>query len=76
MCLADLSRELDIDDSALEGMLGTLVARGRLLAVGPADTLCGGCPIRSGCFIMAEGIAATYALPDWASAGSRPTEPA
>jgi hypothetical protein len=69
MCLADLSRELDIDGSALEGMLGTLVARGRLLAVGPADTPCGGCPIRSGCFIMADGVALTYALPARSSPG-------
>jgi hypothetical protein len=69
MCLADLSRELDIDGSALEGMLGTLVARGRLLTVGPADTPCGACPIRSGCFIMADGVALTYALPAWNSPG-------
>jgi hypothetical protein len=63
MCLADLSRETGIDGSALDGMLGTLVARGRLLAIGPASTPCGACPIRSGCFIMADGVATTYALP-------------
>ena len=60
MCLADLSRELGIDGAALEGMLGTLIARGRLRAIAPAVTDCGACPIRSGCFIMADGVATTY----------------
>jgi hypothetical protein len=48
-------------------MLGTLVARGRLLAIGSSGTPCGGCPIRSGCFIVADRVAETYALPAWAS---------
>jgi hypothetical protein len=69
MCLADLSRDLDIEGSALEGMLATLVARGRLLAIGPADAPCGGCRIRSGCFIMADRVARTYALPDAVPSG-------
>jgi hypothetical protein len=62
LCLADLHRELDVDESALEGMLDTLVARGKLRAVRFDDAGCGGCPIRSGCFLMADGVAVTYAL--------------
>lgn len=63
LCQADLQRELGIEASALEGMLETLVARGRLRALHFAGTGCGGCPTRSGCFIMADGVAVTYALP-------------
>jgi hypothetical protein len=62
VCLADLHRELDIDETALEGMLDTLVARGKLRALRFDDASCGGCPIRSGCFLMADGVAVTYAL--------------
>lgn len=62
MCLADLSRELDLDEPALEGMLDTLIARGRLRAIEFVDQGCGSCPIRSGCFIMNDGIARIYAL--------------
>ena len=45
MCLADLSRELDIEESALEGMLETLIARGRLRAIVFDDDGCTACPI-------------------------------
>jgi hypothetical protein len=62
LCLADLGRELQFEDSALEGMLDTLVARGRLRAIRSTDAGCGGCPIKSGCFIMHDGVATTYAL--------------
>ena len=62
MCLTDLSRELAIEAPALEGMLDTLVARGRLRSIEPADLACGGCPVRSGCFIMNDGVAVTYVL--------------
>jgi hypothetical protein len=62
LCQADLQRELGIDASALEGMLETLVARGRLRALRFEGSDCGGCPIRSGCYIMADGVALTYAL--------------
>lgn len=78
MCLADLSRALDVDEPALEGMLDTLISRGRLRAIEFVDQGCGGCPIRSGCFIMNDGIAKTYALAPApvASAGtSAPTVP-
>ncbi|MGD8486849.1 MAG: FeoC-like transcriptional regulator [Chloroflexota bacterium] len=62
MCLADLSRELGIDEPALEGMVETLVARGRLRAIAFEDAGCTACPIRSGCFIMNDGVAVTFGL--------------
>ena len=62
LCLADLSRELAIDEPALEGMLETLVARGRLRRLVFDDAGCTACPVKSGCFIMNDGVAATYAL--------------
>jgi hypothetical protein len=63
LCLADLSRDLDIDEPVLEGMLDTLVARGRLRAIVFEDAGCSACQVRSGCFIMNDGVAKTYALP-------------
>ncbi len=69
LCLADLSRDLGIEEPALEGMLETLIARGRLRAVTFDDAGCTACPIKSGCFIMNDGVAKTYALvPDPATA--------
>ena len=62
LCAADLRRELDIEGTALEGMLETLVARGRLRPLRFDGADCGGCPVRSGCFIMDDGVAVTYAL--------------
>ncbi len=62
LCLADLSRELSIDESALEGMVETLVARGRLRAIAFDDEGCSACPIKGGCFTMNDGVAVTYAL--------------
>jgi hypothetical protein len=70
MCRADLAVELGIDESALGGMLDTLVTRGRLRVIRSTADACGGCPIRSGCFIMADGVAATYALVPSASTRS------
>jgi hypothetical protein len=69
LCLADLQRQLDLDASALEGMLETLVARGRLGVERYDDPGCGGCPIKSGCFLMASSVSATYALSDETKAG-------
>jgi hypothetical protein len=62
LCAADLRGELALEGSALEGMLDTLVARGRLRALRFDGADCGGCPVRSGCFIMDDGVAVTYAL--------------
>jgi hypothetical protein len=73
MCLADLSRDLGIEESALEGMLETLIARGRLRAIAFDDEGCTACPVKSGCFIMNDGVAKTYALPpDAEVAGAAP----
>ena len=63
LCLADLSRELGIDEPALEGMVETLVARGRLRAIRFDGPGCDACPVRGGCFVMNDGVAVTYALP-------------
>jgi hypothetical protein len=62
MCLADLSKALGIDEPALEGMLETLIARGRLRAIQFDDEGCTACSVKSGCFIMNDGVAKTYAL--------------
>ena len=72
MCLADLSRELDIEESALEGMLETLIARGRLQAIVFDDEGCTACPIKSGCFIINDGVAKTYALPPRSATATGP----
>ena len=63
LCLADLSRELRIDEPALEGMVETLVARGRLRAIVFDDAGCTACPVKGGCYIMNEDVVRTYALP-------------
>jgi len=63
LCAAELSRDLGIDESALTGMLDTLVQRRRLRVVGPEADACGSCPARSGCFIVRVGPTTTYALP-------------
>ena len=71
MCLADLSRDLDIEEPALEGMLETLVARGRLRAIEFEDDGCTACAVKSGCFIMNDGVAKTYARPPDPETASR-----
>lgn len=76
MCLADLSRDLDIDEPALEGMIETLIARGRLRAIQLEDDGCGACPIKSGCFIVNDGVARTYALGPTSTPPERPLAPA
>jgi hypothetical protein len=63
MCLSDLSAATHIDEAALEGMLQTLVHRGRLRAIELVDDGCSTCPVKGGCFIMNDGVAKTYALP-------------
>jgi hypothetical protein len=74
LCLADLSRDLGIDEPVLEGMVETLVARGRLRAIRFDGPGCDACPVRGGCFVMNDGVAVTYGLaPDPAAAeGSQP----
>jgi hypothetical protein len=63
MCLSDLSAALHIEESALEGMLETLIQRGRLRVIEFVDDGCATCPVKGGCFIMNDGVARTYALP-------------
>ncbi len=54
-------------------MLETLVARGRLRAIVFDDEGCTACPVKSGCFIMNDGVAKTYALsPDRGVVGAAP----
>lgn len=60
--MAELRRELGIDAAVLEGMLETLVARGKLRVVEPAQADCGGCPVRGGCMLMTPRVSACYAL--------------
>lgn len=62
LCLDDLSCELGVEPSALEGMLDTLIVRGRLRAFDFSDDGCMSCPVRGGCFIMNDGVARTYGL--------------
>jgi adenine-specific DNA glycosylase len=63
LCLAELSGELGIPESALEGMLQALVARGRLRIVEPALPDCGACPLRGGCMILTLDTPRAWALP-------------
>ena len=71
LCLSDLSSELHIEESALEGMLETLVRRGRLRAIEFVDDGCATCPVKGGCFIINDGVAKTYALPPGPTDGER-----
>ena len=63
LCLSDLSSALHVEESALEGMLETLVQRGRLRTIEFVDDGCATCPVTGGCFIINDGVAMTYALP-------------
>ncbi len=63
LCLDELSRKLEIESSALEGMLQILVRSGRLVEFGPASYGCGACPARGGCVIMTNGLQKSYFLP-------------
>jgi hypothetical protein len=62
LCLDELSRKLDIETSALEGMLQTLVRRGRLLEMNPTHPGCVACPARGGCVILTNGVQKSYFL--------------
>jgi hypothetical protein len=61
LCVTELSQKLDIDSSALEGMLQTLVRSGRLLEIDPNDHGCVTCPAKGGCIILTNGLPKTYA---------------
>jgi hypothetical protein len=50
---AEISRQLKVPEAALEGMLETLVQRGRLRRVCAGDTPCGACPLQPECNLLA-----------------------
>lgn len=49
----EISRRLGLAPTVLEGMLETLVQRGRLVRQCAADTPCGACPLRPECNLLA-----------------------
>jgi hypothetical protein len=61
LCLDELSQKLAITPSALEGMLDTLVRKGRLLEISAAPGACTTCPARAGCVIISSS-AKSYLL--------------
>jgi hypothetical protein len=63
LCLDDLSRKLDVETSALDGMLQTLVRAGRLLELAPTTSGCAACPAQGGCLILTYGPQKRYFLP-------------
>lgn len=51
LCVADLRAGLALETGVIEGMIQTLVARGRLVEV--TDTAaCHTCPVKGGCVIL------------------------
>ena len=56
LSVADLSRRLEVDPAALEGMLRTLVAKGRLIALSDDGSGCQACPLQRGCAGCASGV--------------------
>ena len=63
MCLDELSRKLEIESSALEGMLQTLVRSRRLLEISLTQQGCAACPAKGGCVILTHGVQKSYLLP-------------
>ncbi len=59
LCLEELSQKLSIETGALEGMLQTLVRKGRLLEIDPGAAPCQICPARGGCLLMG-GLGKSY----------------
>lgn len=63
LCVDELSRILEIEPSALEGMLQTLVRNRRLIEISPTQHGCVACPARGGCVILTNGVQKNYYLP-------------
>lgn len=61
-CLDELSRTLEIEPGALDGMLQTLVQRRRLVEINPTQPGCVACPARGGCVILTHGAQKIYLL--------------
>lgn len=60
LCLEELGSKLAVEPSALEGMLQTLVRKGRLREVSSGqNNACVQCPARGGCVIM-ERLGKSY----------------
>lgn len=70
LCVDELSRTLEIEPSALEGMLQTLVRSRRLMEISPTQHGCVACPAKGGCVILTNGVQKTYLLPP-AEAGQK-----
>ena len=51
LCVADLQAALALDAGVIDGMIQTLVQRGRLLEIVDA-AVCHTCPVRGGCVIL------------------------
>jgi adenine-specific DNA glycosylase len=62
LCAADLRAALALDPGVIEGMIQTLVARGRLVEVVDPAT-CHTCPVKGGCVIMDLAHPRRYTLP-------------
>ena len=62
LCVDELSKTLTIDASALEGILDTLVQRGRLSVIDPTDYTCVTCPAKGGCVILTNGLRKSYVI--------------
>ncbi|MCB0165842.1 MAG: hypothetical protein KDI79_16540 [Anaerolineae bacterium] len=60
LCVDELSKTLAIEASALEGILETLVQRGRLNVIDPANYTCVTCPAKGGCVILTNGLQKSY----------------
>ena len=54
--LAAVSRSLDVQPSAVSGMLETLVRKGRVIEIGPACGACNTCGLSSQCVLPARRI--------------------
>jgi DNA-binding IclR family transcriptional regulator len=66
MDLNELARSLDIERSALEGMLGLLVRQGKLREIRPGSESCAHCASRLSCAHLQSGelMGTVYELPD------------
>lgn len=62
LCVDELSQTLAVEASALEGILDTLVQRGRLNVIDPANYTCVTCPAKGGCVILTNGLQKSYTI--------------
>ena len=63
--LNELSRNLDVERNALEGMLELLVRQGKLREISLGSETCADCSSRSGCALLRSGSPGSrvYELP-------------